>query len=65
MPFPLGLPEPDPVAAPPATWVHQRLADAAALVRTERHEARVGPGCRYCPFRGSCPAQPPDGRWCR
>ena len=38
--------------------MHQRLADAAALVRTERFEARVGPGCRYCPFRGSCPAQP-------
>ena len=58
MPFPLGLPEPNPAAPPPATWVHQRLADAAALVRTERHEARVGPGCRYCPFRSSCPAQP-------
>jgi len=58
MPFPLGLPEPDPVTAPRTTWVHQRLADAAALIRTERHEARVGPGCRYCPFRGSCPAQP-------
>ena len=41
-----------------ATWVHGRLAEAAAIVRAERHEARIGPACRYCPFRGSCPAQP-------
>jgi superfamily I DNA/RNA helicase/RecB family exonuclease len=61
MPFPLGAPEPasDPQAtAPPATWVHQRLGEAADIIRSERHEARVGPGCRYCPFTGSCPAQP-------
>ncbi|HEV2928799.1 MAG TPA: hypothetical protein VGW74_08905, partial [Propionibacteriaceae bacterium] len=60
MPFPLGAPEPasHPQAkASPATWVHQRLGDAADLIRSERHEARVGPGCRYCPFTGSCPAQ--------
>ena len=60
VPFPFGWPlpdsDPDAAAAPP-TWVHARLAEAAALVRAERHEARVGPGCRYCPFRGSCPAQ--------
>ena len=58
MPFPFGPPEPDPTVTPPATWVHQRLADAANLIRTERHEARVGSSCRFCPFRGSCPAQP-------
>jgi ATP-dependent exoDNAse (exonuclease V) beta subunit len=58
MPFPFGPPAPDPVTPPPATWVHQRLADAATLIRTERHEARVGPDCRFCAFRGSCPAQP-------
>ena len=40
------------------TWVHRRLAVAADLVRRERFVARVGPGCRYCPFVASCPAQP-------
>jgi RecB family exonuclease len=40
------------------TWVHRRLAVAAHLVRRERFVARVGPGCRYCPFAASCPAQP-------
>ena len=59
LPFPLGAPEPEvPGAkAPPASWVHQRLEEAAEIIRSERHEARVGPGCRYCPFTGSCPAQ--------
>jgi hypothetical protein len=65
MPFPLGAPEPatptpppDPDRTPPpATWVHQRLTEAADIIRSERHEARIGPGCRYCPFTGSCPAQ--------
>jgi hypothetical protein len=40
------------------TWVHRRLGEAAMIIRAERHDARVGPACRYCPFRGSCPAQP-------
>jgi hypothetical protein len=40
------------------TWVHRRLADAAQVIRSEQFEARVGQSCRYCPFRGSCPAQP-------
>jgi superfamily I DNA/RNA helicase/RecB family exonuclease len=39
------------------TWVHDRLADAVAIVRAERFDARVGAACRYCPFRTSCPAQ--------
>lgn len=39
------------------TWVHGRLAEAAAVVRSEQFEARVGPACSYCPFRSSCPAQ--------
>jgi RecB family exonuclease len=39
------------------TWVHERVAEAVRIIRAERFEARVGPGCRYCPFRGSCPAQ--------
>ncbi len=40
------------------TWVHRRLAEAAQIIRSEDHDARIGPGCRYCPFRTSCPAQP-------
>jgi superfamily I DNA/RNA helicase/RecB family exonuclease len=40
------------------TWVHRRLVEAAQIIRSEHHEARIGPGCRYCPFRTSCPAQP-------
>jgi superfamily I DNA/RNA helicase/RecB family exonuclease len=44
-----------PVAQP--TWVHRRLAEAADVIRTERFDARIGTGCRYCPFRTSCPAQ--------
>ena len=39
------------------TWVHRRLLAAAQLIRAERFDARLGPACRYCPFRGSCPAQ--------
>jgi superfamily I DNA/RNA helicase/RecB family exonuclease len=39
------------------TWVHQRLAEAAKIIRSEQFDAKVGPVCRYCPFRGSCPAQ--------
>jgi hypothetical protein len=40
------------------TWVHRRLAEAAQIIRSEHHDARIGPGCRYCAFRTSCPAQP-------
>ncbi len=39
------------------TWVHQRLAEAATVIRSEQFEARIGDQCRYCPFKGSCPAQ--------
>lgn len=54
---------PDPSALPTGidlqpTWVHRRLAVAAHLVRRERFLARVGPGCRWCSFAASCPAQP-------
>jgi len=56
VPFPLGAAA---VAGPvEPTWVHQRLAEAAEVIRTERFEARIGAACRYCPFRGSCPTQP-------
>jgi RecB family exonuclease len=59
VPFPYGEPADEgavQVGGPP-TWVHARLAQAAEVVRSERFEARIGPACRYCPFRGSCPAQ--------
>ena len=60
VPFPAGaeLPEPvDLIAAASPTWVHQRLTEAATIIRTERFDARIGGACRYCPFRSSCPAQ--------
>jgi superfamily I DNA/RNA helicase/RecB family exonuclease len=65
VPWPTDVPDdgPDPQSLPAGldlqpTWVHRRLAVAAHLVRRERFVARVGPGCRYCPFASSCPAQP-------
>ncbi|WP_231920124.1 ATP-dependent helicase [Microlunatus soli] len=59
VPYPVA-PEGDGPPEHP-TWVHQRLADAARIVRSEEFHAQVGPACRYCPFRSSCPAQS-DGR---
>jgi hypothetical protein len=56
VPFPVEPDNPDDHDRYP-TWVHQRLADAARIVRSESFDAVVGPACRYCPFRGSCPAQ--------
>ncbi len=60
VPFPVadGAREGGDVADRPRSWVHRRLAEAAELIRAERHEARVGPACRWCSFRASCPAQP-------
>jgi superfamily I DNA/RNA helicase/RecB family exonuclease len=55
VPFPVGLPETEELGPP--TWVHRRLAEAAAVIRSERFEARIGSACRYCAFRGSCPTQ--------
>ncbi|MBA8795637.1 superfamily I DNA/RNA helicase/RecB family exonuclease [Friedmanniella endophytica] len=56
VPFPHGAPDPADGTAHP-TWVHRRLAEAAAVIRSERFVARPGPSCRYCPFRASCPAR--------
>ena len=52
-----GASPPSPDLARQPTWVHRRLLAAAQLIRAERFDARLGPACRYCPFRGSCPAQ--------
>jgi PD-(D/E)XK nuclease superfamily len=63
VPFPVSAPDPAPTSetgAPswaPATWVHGRVAEAARVIRSEQFDARIGPACRYCPFRTSCPAQ--------
>ena len=59
VPFPLQTPAAtDPAdAAGCATWVHQRLRDAAELIAAERFDARVGPACRWCAFKASCPTQ--------
>jgi superfamily I DNA/RNA helicase/RecB family exonuclease len=58
-PFPLGWPDgSDPDAGPELpSWVHARLADAAAIIRAEQFPATVGPACRWCAFRTSCPTQ--------
>ncbi len=40
------------------SWVHERLARAARLVREGRYPATPGPGCTWCPFAASCPAKP-------
>ncbi|MCW2811498.1 MAG: putative ATP-dependent helicase [Friedmanniella sp.] len=61
-----GEPGSDLSATPPGgvvgeaspTWVHGRLGAAARVIRSERFEARLGSACRFCRFRGSCPAQP-------
>ncbi len=39
------------------TWVHDKIATAATIVRTERFDARVQSSCRYCAFADSCPAK--------
>lgn len=60
VPFPSAtIPESDdqhPASERPS-WVHDRLATAAEIVRSERFDATPGPACRYCAFRNSCPAQ--------
>ena len=62
VPFP-GLPmgptgPPHQAGEPgPPTWVHERLAEAARIIRDEQFEARPSSRCRYCVFRTSCPAQ--------
>jgi superfamily I DNA/RNA helicase/RecB family exonuclease len=59
VPFPMTMRGTEEAAAAELpTWVHSRLANAARIIRSESHDARIGPACRYCPFRNSCPAQP-------
>jgi len=55
VPFPANGPAASAAPVEHPTWVHQRLAEAVAVVRGERFHARANPGCRYCPFAGSCP----------
>jgi len=47
-------------ALPPEwpTWVEVKLGAAARTLRTEEFTASVGPACRYCAFKTSCPAWP-------
>jgi len=37
------------------TWVHHRIALAAAQLRCGNYPAVFGNGCRYCAFRHGCP----------
>jgi RecB family exonuclease len=56
-PFPVGEAPAQATGPGRSTWVHERLAQAAETIRSERFDARIGPACRYCRFRDSCPAQ--------
>ena len=56
-PFPVGEAPTQATGPGRSTWVHERLAQAAETIRSERFDARIGPACRYCRFRDSCPAQ--------
>ncbi|MCW5953090.1 MAG: ATP-dependent helicase, partial [Propionibacteriaceae bacterium] len=46
----------DPEEAGYPTWVHHRIARAAAVVAEGRFGATPGTHCRRCPFADSCPA---------
>ena len=37
------------------TWVHHRIALAAALIRRGDYPSLSGTGCRYCAFKHGCP----------
>ena len=45
----------DPAEAGYPTWVHHRVAQAAAIVAEGRFGASPGTHCRRCPFADSCP----------
>lgn len=48
----------EPLGSQWPTWVEVKLGAAARTLRTEDFRATVGPACRYCAFRTSCPAYP-------
>ncbi|HSN44489.1 MAG TPA: ATP-dependent DNA helicase [Propionibacteriaceae bacterium] len=45
----------DPTSGGHESWVHQRLAEGARIVRTEKFVARPCVACRYCKFAYGCP----------
>ena len=57
VPFPVPAAAGEAVIRRQPTWVHERLTEAAKIIRNESFDARIGPACRYCRFRDSCPAQ--------
>ncbi|MCE1173033.1 MAG: ATP-dependent helicase [Propionibacteriales bacterium] len=48
----------DPAELAHPTWVHHRIAAAAAVVADGRFPATPGPHCDRCVFVASCPTQP-------
>ncbi|MCC6496037.1 MAG: ATP-dependent helicase [Propionibacteriaceae bacterium] len=44
------------------SWVHHRVALAAAVVSEGSYPATPGPHCRTCPFANSCPASGRGGQ---
>lgn len=48
----------DALGSEQPTWVELKLGAAAHILRSERFVATVGPACRYCAYKTSCPAFP-------
>lgn len=46
----------DPAELAYPTWVHHRIAQAAAILTSGEFPATPGKGCDYCAFSSSCPA---------
>ena len=51
-----------PAGDPDPQWAERLLTETAETMAGASFEARPGPGCRHCPVRSSCPAQPEGGR---
>lgn len=47
----------DAIGSESPTWVELRLGEAAQVLRSEEFDATLGPQCRYCAYRSTCPAR--------
>ncbi len=39
------------------TWMHELIGQVVGTLRAGAFPAQLGPGCKYCAFTSSCPAQ--------